>query len=108
MKEKSDLLFKNGDRIVLYFCKRKLSATFLFVGGYIASEDCIRNSFCTLSISLANQMRIHILRGRHLSVTKSFGNTDRVCTGEVQNGCHGVTELVCVNVRQIVSDFESF
>ena len=66
------------------------------------SENSVRNPFCRLGVSLLNQMRVDILRGTDLCVSQTFGNTDRICTGEIQHRCHTVAELVRVDMREVI------
>jgi hypothetical protein len=66
-------------------------------------EDGIRDAFCTLSICLADEVGVHILGGGNLGVAKAFGDTDRVSAGVVEDGCHGMTEFMSVDMRQIMA-----
>ena len=69
----------------------------------IITKNCIRDTFCTLRICLADEMGVHILGGGDLGVAKAFGDADRVSARIVQNGCHGVAEFVGVDMRQIMA-----
>ena len=78
--------------------KIPLCLIFLFV-----PENCIRDAFRALGISLADEVGVHILGGGDLGVAKAFGDTDRIGARIVQNGCHGVAEFVGVDMRQIMA-----
>ena len=65
------------------------------------AENGIRYALCRLGVGLLNEVGIDILCGTDLCVSQSLGDTYGVCTGEVQDRCHTMTELVCVYMRQV-------
>lgn len=64
------------------------------------AEDRVGDPFRRLSVSLLDQVRIDVLRGAHLGMSKALGDAYRVSAGEVQNRGHAVAELVGVDVGQ--------